>query len=149
MADQVNSGGVLPDAMIVIKDQPGRTVGWLGEVLHLSQPGAVHLVRRLVELGWVEKRPGADERSYALHLTPEGMIAAGRILSARRRALEELVARLSDEQREHLTGIASALLGPASHDQRSLAHLCRLCDRASCLSCPVYEGYRQACVAAE
>lgn len=141
VTDQIGSGGMLPDAVIVIKDQPGRTVDWLAHALEMSQPGAVHLAQKLVNLGWVEKRPGTDARSYALHLTPPGRRAADKILSARRRVLEQLVSRLSGEQREQLTGIASALLTPPALDERSLAHLCRLCDRSSCPHCPAYKSY--------
>jgi DNA-binding MarR family transcriptional regulator len=135
------AGGALADAVIVIKDQPGTTAEWLGRVLQLSQPGTAHMVRRLVTLGWVERRPGADARTRALHLTPPGRRVAVRILTARRRALADLVAPLRAEQRAQLAGIAAAVLRPAAHDERCLASLCRLCDRSRCAECPVYAGY--------
>jgi DNA-binding MarR family transcriptional regulator len=138
---QAESGGVLPDAVIVIKDEPGNTLERLRQVLEISQPGAVHLVRKLVDLGWVERRPGVDARSHALYLTPAGTAAAEEILRARRRALEALVEQLSDEQCEQLAGVASRLLAEPVRDWRSLAHVCRLCDRSCCDRCPAHEGY--------
>jgi DNA-binding MarR family transcriptional regulator len=136
----VSGGGVLAEAVIAVKDQPGVTVDWLSRVLRVSQPGAVHVVNRMVELGWVEKRPGADARSRALFLTRDGKSTARAILRARRQALRELVDRLSPWQREQLSGIAGTLLRPLPRTDQDLARLCRLCERACCGSCPVHEG---------
>ena len=141
VTDPAGAGGALADAVIVIKDQPGTTAEWLGSVLRLSQPGTAHMVRRLAALGWVERRPGADARSRALHLTPDGQAAAARILDARQRALGELIAPLAAEQRANLVDIAAAILRPAARDEQCLAALCRLCDRSRCAECPVHAGY--------
>jgi DNA-binding MarR family transcriptional regulator len=141
VAGPAGAGGVLADALIVIKDQPGCTVDWLGRALEVSQPGAVHLVHKLVDLDWVHKRAGTDARSKALHLTADGQDVAAAILRARAAVLDRLVAALSAEQRAQLAAIASALLGPPALDERTLAHLCRLCDRARCRHCPVHAGY--------
>jgi DNA-binding MarR family transcriptional regulator len=135
------AGGALAEAAVVIKDQPGVTAEWLGRVLGISQPGTAHLVRRLVALGWVERRPGTDGRSRALHLTPAGTVAAEEILAARHRALASLLEPLSAEQRRHLSTIAHAILWPEARDDKCLASLCRLCDRTRCAECPVYAGY--------
>ncbi|PWR10643.1 transcriptional regulator [Micromonospora acroterricola] len=137
----VGAGGALAEALVVLKDQPGVTAEWLGQVLGLTQPGVAHLVRRLREQGWVERRPGADARSRALHLTTEGTAAAARILHARQEALTALLAPLTSEQRRHLEDIARTLLHDEVTDDRSLAHLCRLCDRARCPRCPVHAGF--------
>jgi DNA-binding MarR family transcriptional regulator len=143
------AGGALPEAVIVIKDQPGATAEWLGGVLGVSQPGAAHLIRRLIALGWVERRPGADARSRALYLTRAGRAAATRILTARRRALAEVLAALDDGQRAHLVAIAAAVLRPEARDERCLASLCRLCDRSRCARCPVYAGHLDSAAAPE
>ncbi|TMR11428.1 winged helix-turn-helix transcriptional regulator [Nonomuraea turkmeniaca] len=138
----VGSGGALGEALIAIKDQPGRTADWLGGVLRISQPGTAHLVRRLTEQGWLER--SSRGRARPLWLTPEGERVAAAALSARQGALQRLIERLTDEQREHLVPIAAALLGPEARSERLVATLCRLCDRASCPQCPVYEEWRQA-----
>jgi DNA-binding MarR family transcriptional regulator len=138
--EPAGAGGALAEAVIVVKDQPGVTVDWLGRVLTLSQPGAVHLVKRLVALGWVDKRPGADARSRALTLTAAGKAAARTILRARRRALRGLVDQLSTEDQARLAEIAGKLLRPLPQNERDLADLCRLCDRSCCPDCPVHDG---------
>ncbi|MGR6922254.1 MarR family winged helix-turn-helix transcriptional regulator [[Actinomadura] parvosata] len=137
----VGAGGALAEALIAIKDQPGRTADWLGTVLGISQPGTAHLVRRLTEQGWVVR--GSQGRARPLRLTAEGERVAARALAARQSALEELVGRLTGEQREHLVSIAAALLGPEARSEHRLASLCRLCDRGSCPECPVHEGWRE------
>jgi DNA-binding MarR family transcriptional regulator len=141
VTDTAGAAGSLAEAVIVVKDQPGTTAEWLGQVLAISQPGTAHLVRRLVALGWVERRAGSDARSRALHLTPAGAAAARKILAARQRALTELLEPLSATQRRQLAAIARAVLRPAAHDEKRLASLCRLCDRTRCAQCPVHAGY--------
>ncbi|MBV9381159.1 MAG: hypothetical protein JOY82_24455 [Streptosporangiaceae bacterium] len=139
----VGAGGALGEALIAIKDQPDRTADWLAEVLHISQPGTAHLVRRLTGLGWVTR--DSRGRARPLRLTPEGERAAAAALAARQAVLEEFVDRLSAEQREQIEAIAWALLSPEARSEEQLAELCRLCDRASCPRCPVHEGYQRAC----
>lgn len=137
------AGGALAEALVVLKDQPGVTAEWLRQVLGLTQPGAAHLVRRLREQGWLERRPGPDARSRALHLTPAGVAAARDVLRAREEILADLLAPLDAEQREQLAGIARTLLRHEVTDRRSLAYLCRLCDRAHCPACPVHAGLHE------
>jgi DNA-binding MarR family transcriptional regulator len=140
VAAAASGGGVLAEAVIVVKDQPGVTIDWLGRVLRVSQPGAVHVVNRMVTMGWVDKRPGADARSRALYLTRAGKAAARAILRARHRALRELVGRLPARRREQLAAVAETLLRPLPDSEAELARLCRLCDRSCCGSCPVHQG---------
>jgi DNA-binding MarR family transcriptional regulator len=137
----VGAGGALGEALIAIKDQPGRTADWLAEVLHISQPGTAHLVRRLTEQGWVAR--DTDGRARPLRLTAEGERLAAEALAARQAALDRLVDRLSAREREQLVAIAGALLGPEARSEQLLAELCRLCDRSSCPRCPVHEGWQR------
>jgi DNA-binding MarR family transcriptional regulator len=137
------AGGALGEALIAIKDQPGRTADWLATVLHISQPGTAHLVRRLTDQGWVTRE--SQGRARPLRLTEQGERMASTILAAREAALDQLIDRLSPEQRGHLVAIAGELLGAEARSEQLLATLCRLCDRASCSECPAYEGWRQSC----
>ena len=144
VTEVVGAGGALGEALIAIRDQPGRTADWLAAVLHVSQPGTAHLVRKLTDNGWVERGTARDGRSRPLRLTPAGQDVADAALRARQQALRRLVARLSAEQHAQLADIAGALLGPEARDERRLARLCRLCDRGSCPQCPVHEGWQRA-----
>jgi DNA-binding MarR family transcriptional regulator len=137
--DAVGGGGVLGEALIVIKDQPGCTAEWLAGVLRISQPGTAHVVRKLIEKKWVRRDTG-EGRRRPLNLTAAGERAAAKALAARQTVLLDLVGRLSEDQREQLAGIADALLGPAARTDEQLAQLCRQCDRGACPVCPVHAG---------
>lgn len=136
--DAVGAGGALGEALIAIKDQPGRTADWLSGVLRISQPGTAHLVRRLTEQGWVTR--DSKGRLRPLRLTEEGERVAVAALAQRQAVLERLVDRLSGDQHDQLVAIAGALLGPEARDDTLLAELCRLCDRSCCPRCPVHEA---------
>ncbi len=140
----LGAGGAPAEALVAIKDQPGCTAEWLVDVLGLTQPGVAHVVRRLVEAGWVERAPGPDARSRALRLTPPGRAAAERVLAARQAVLAELVDGLSAAERRQLAAVADRLLRPPARTDRDLARLCRLCDRSRCAPCPVHAGYLAA-----
>ncbi|HEY1570310.1 MAG TPA: hypothetical protein VGG05_03125 [Pseudonocardiaceae bacterium] len=141
VTETVGAGGALGEALIAIKDQPDRTADWLAQVLHVSQPGAAHLVHRLTDLDWVHR--ASHGRTRPLRLTAAGEQAAATALAARQAALDQLVDRLSTHQREQLAAIAGRLLEPEARDELLLAELCRLCDRASCSRCPVEAGWRR------
>ncbi|MFJ8820030.1 MarR family winged helix-turn-helix transcriptional regulator [Amycolatopsis thermoflava] len=143
VTEAVGAGGALGEALIAIKDQPGRTADWLAGVLHISQPGTAHLVRRLTEQGWITRE--SEGRRRPLRLTPEGERRAADALAARQAVLDRLVERLSGAQRAQLAGVAEALLGPEARSEQTLAELCRLCDRAVCQECPVHDGWRKCC----
>jgi DNA-binding MarR family transcriptional regulator len=138
-------GGAPAEALIAIKDQPGCTAEWLVGVLRMSQPGVAHVVRRLGEAGWIERRPGSDGRTRGLHLSPAGREVAARVLAAREEVLVDMVGELSVAEREDLCVVADRLLRPPARTDRDLGRLCRLCDRSRCAPCPVHAGYLTAC----
>jgi DNA-binding MarR family transcriptional regulator len=138
VAGAVGAGGALGEALIAVKDQPGRTADWLAQVLGISQPGTAHLVRRMTDLGWVTR--DSNGRARPLRLTAKGERVAAAALTARQTVLTTMVNHLTEEQRAQLVTITGALLGPRARSEQALAQLCRLCDRASCPRCPVHEA---------
>ena len=65
-------GGAHSGALVHLDAYPGESVQELATVLGVSQPAAVKLADRLSADGLLERRPGRDNRTRALHLTPEG-----------------------------------------------------------------------------
>lgn len=59
-------------ALALIRAQPGLDQSTLGRALSINRASAMKLVNLLVERGLVERRPGRNLRSHALHLTCEG-----------------------------------------------------------------------------
>jgi MarR family transcriptional repressor of emrRAB len=134
--------GAAPAALVALHEFLDHgTMDQLRRAIGLTPSGAVRLVDRLVDLGYVVRRPGPDGRSVALVLTSPGMKAAQRILTARSGVLEGLLLGLSDTERTSLNDIAESLLAAittqrlANRDQGhdpSGGWLCRLCDFDAC-----------------
>jgi DNA-binding MarR family transcriptional regulator len=130
-------GGQAAAALVVIGDQPGLSGEELRSALRLSQPGAAHLVSRLVAAGWVDRGQGPDGRRHALTLTAAGRAAVEELLEARRTAVRSLIQPLDAAEREQLAAIAAKLLASRTAAPADLMRLCRLCERPACDRCPV------------
>ncbi len=61
----------------------GSTVDGLARAVGLTHSGAVRLADRLEADGLLERRPGPDGRTRALHLTPAGLRTAGDLQAER------------------------------------------------------------------
>ncbi len=133
------------DAALVALDGwlGGTTVDGLARVLALTHSGAVRLTDRLEADGLVQRRPGADARSRAVHVTPAGA-ARARILRAERfAALEDVLGPLDAREREVLGGLMERLLAGITHAGEAPGRTCRLCDADVCGHpdrCPVTQA---------
>jgi DNA-binding MarR family transcriptional regulator len=133
----VGQAGAAAAALVTIAAHPGRTIEQLRAPLGLSQPGAVRLVERLAEAGWVERTGPGGRRGLALDLTANGETVLDDLLAARRAALAELLEPLTSRERTQLTGLLEKLLAARSGDRSDLERLCRLCEWRTCGRCPV------------
>lgn len=75
-------------ALVLIRDNPGCGQTTLGRAMSVNRSSAMKLVNMLVERGLIERRPGPDLRTNALHLLAEG-----------EERLRELLHRLSESDR--------------------------------------------------
>ena len=110
----------------------GTTVDGLARVLALTHSGAVRLADRLERDGLVERRPGADGRTRALHATAAGARAAQRLQAERFAALEDVLAPLDAAERAALAGMLEKLLAGLTPDHAVAGRICRLCDPGVC-----------------
>jgi len=138
----VGQAGAAAAALVTIAAHPGRTIEQLRAPLRLSQPGAVRLVERLADAGWVERTGPGGRRGFALDLTPQGETVLDALLAARRAALAELLEPLSSRERTQLTGLLEKLLAARTGDRSDLERLCRLCEWRTCERCPVAGAVR-------
>ena len=129
-------GGGAPAALVHIQAHPGESVEALRHVLGISQPAAVRIADRLVAAGLLERRPGPDRRTLALHLTPAGETAATQALERRTAALRELLAVLDPAERDALVPLLERLVASLASDRAQALTTCRLCDRSACTSTP-------------
>ena len=138
----VGQAGAAAAALVTIAAHPGRSIERLRAPLGLSQPGAVRLVERLVDLGWVERAGAGGRRGLELRLTPAGEAVLAELLRARRAALAELIEPLTEAEHAQLSDLLEKLLAARTGDRHDLERLCRLCEWRICDECPVAGALR-------
>lgn len=139
VADVSGLEGEAPAAVMTIGTRPGRTIKHLCRTLGLSHSGAVRLVARLEDRGWVEREPQRDGRKVGLRLTGPGRRMRDELLAARRGFLEDALRPLSASQRASLEEALAALLRGLPGDPTEAWHICRYCEHRVCRgkACPV------------
>ena len=99
-------------ALLLIRTNPGCDQTALGRALSINRSSAMKLVNFLVERGLVERRPGRDLRTNALHLIPGAEPRIVELLDALRESDRRMSERLSAAERTQLFGLLRKL-GPA------------------------------------
>lgn len=132
------SGGEASAALVSIGHAPACSIDFLARALHRSHPGTVRLVDRLALLKWVERRPGSDGRTVALHLTDTGEQMRKQVLAARQEVLERLLATVPDDTQAVLAAVLETTLKAVRGPDLDRGYtICRLCDGAVCSDCPM------------
>jgi DNA-binding MarR family transcriptional regulator len=111
-------------------DRP--TIDLLRRVLGLTPSGAVRLVDRLADAGYVTRGPGTDGRSRTITLTAEGRRAAERVAQARAEVLTDTLAVLSPAERAALGALLGRLFTGLVRNKDATRWICRLCDTVAC-----------------
>jgi MarR family transcriptional repressor of emrRAB len=133
MAGVAGHGASGPAALVALDGVAGGgSIDTLRRLLGITHSGAVRLVDRLAAGGLVERRVGADARTVAIHLTPQGRRTARRVLAAREAALEQVLSPLSTGQRDQLKSLLSAMLRGFEATPETARRICRLCDADRC-----------------
>lgn len=131
-------------AVVVLAAGHGLSVTELGRRVGLSQPAAARMVDSLEAAGLVRRSAGSG-RAVSVGLTQDGREAFGRLLHARAEPLADLLGGLSTHEQELLDDLLETLLTRLYGRTGNAEVLCRLCDRASCVSsaaCPVGQAER-------
>jgi DNA-binding MarR family transcriptional regulator len=100
-------------ALILIRDNPGSDQTALGRALSINRSSAMKLINLLVERNLVERRPGRNLRTNALHLTDKGEALVPQMLQALRTSDTKMTAALSAEEVRVLIGLLRKLGRPA------------------------------------
>jgi MarR family transcriptional repressor of emrRAB len=147
-AAAASRGGAHPAALVHLLAHPGDSIDELARVLRISQPGAVQAANRLEAQGLVERRPGRDARTRALHLTRRGRATARAILAERADAVGGMLDALDADQRAQLEALLDTLVARLADDRPQALTVCRLCDRGACAAgdaeCPLEHTTRRA-----
>ena len=117
--DSLSQIGVTPGratSLVFISLHEGCDQNALARALGINRASAMGAVNALVALGAVERRPGRDRRSNALHLTEAGQRLRDEVEQVTADHDAEFFGVLSDEERETLDRIlrkARTLNSPA------------------------------------
>lgn len=104
--------GVTParaTAIVYIGLHPGCDQTTLGRALGVNRASTVKAVDEMEALGAIERRPGRDRRTNALHLTSAGEALRARIEEETATHDQEAFAVLTDEEREQLSLLLAKL----------------------------------------
>lgn len=113
----------------------------LSRLVGISHSGAVRMVNRLADAGFVERRAGPDGRTITVALTRRGHNVARRLREARHAAVVAALSSLSDRERRQLTGICERLVAGLTTSRLGAraegrpptgGALCRMCDPVAC-----------------
>lgn len=130
-------------ALALLYHEPGLSIRKLAERVALSHAGAVRLVDRMVAGGLVERRGQmSDGRARLLHLTIAGEAAGRGVLQARNDVLTRAFNVLNDDEATVLGLLSGRMLRALLKSEEHACRVCRLCDRSSCLNCPVDDELR-------
>jgi len=89
-------------ALMLIRANPGCDQTALGRALSINRSSAMKLVNGLESRKLVERRPGRDLRTNALHLLPYGEGQLEVVLSLLRDSDQRISARMSEAERSTL-----------------------------------------------
>src|SRR5262249_62360859 len=124
--------------LLTLRFRPVLTATELAAVAGIAQPTAVRVLDGLIRRGLVvrQRRTG---REAPVRLTSLGRKRAQQLLSARLRAIGELLTPLSRHEHAALEHIVDRLLAAATTSRAFARTTCRLCDHAACNGprCPI------------
>lgn len=140
----VGASGMSPTAcacLISIAHQDtAQTISDIAAICGLSHSAAVRLVERLEKLRYVSKVAArSDRREVHVSLTAEGYEMRDTILRARRSAIEPVLSKISDADRQVIEQAAGIILSEMTGSRLESEQICRLCDAVACggEDCPV------------
>ena len=101
-------------ALLLIRANPGCDQTALSKALSVNRSSAMKLVNVLVDRGLIERRPGRDLRTNALHLLPDGEERVAEMLDQLRESDRRLAADLTAAERATLMALLKKLRKPRS-----------------------------------
>ncbi|OYY90327.1 MAG: MarR family transcriptional regulator [Sphingomonas sp. 28-66-16] len=92
-------------ALLIVRDNPGCDQTALGQALHVNRSSAMKLVNALTERDLVERQPGRDLRTNALHITAGGRDRIDEMVRCLDEADQAAAVALSTDERLQLMAL--------------------------------------------
>lgn len=89
-------------ALLLIRSNDGCDQSTLGRALRVNRSSAMKLVNLLIDRNLIERGPGRDMRSHALHLTEHGERQIDRMVAAVREAEDRASSALDPDEKATL-----------------------------------------------
>lgn len=124
LAERLSPLGVTPSratAIVYIGLHEGCDQITLGRALGVNRASTMKAIDALTMLGAIERRPGRDRRTNALHLTETGRDLRGAIEQATRDHDQTAFAVLSADERTQLRGLLTKLRSRAQRRAPAIA----------------------------
>ncbi|MFD0916071.1 MarR family winged helix-turn-helix transcriptional regulator [Pseudahrensia aquimaris] len=132
-------------AIVQIGTERNSSIEDLRRMLGLEHSSVVRLIDRLERSGFARRERGAssDKRRVIINLTDEGENQFTRILDARAKVIQKVIAQLSASEMELLNGLVAKLMPAVAECGDDQHVVCRLCDLEVCPQerCPVNLAY--------
>ncbi len=96
-------------ALLIIRDNPGCDQSALGQALWVNRSSAMKLVNALTEQDLVERQPGRDLRTNALHITASGRDRLEAMVQCLNEADAAAAVALSADEQRQLLGLLRKL----------------------------------------
>lgn len=91
------------NALLVLREHPGITMGEICEKLFLACSTATDLIDRMEKSGYLNrKRDPQDRRVIRLSITEKGKQVIAEVIAARRRYVASILKQLTEEETEQL-----------------------------------------------
>jgi len=101
--------------LFFVADRPGCHMGDVAKTFAVTLPAITHIVDRLEQKGFVTRGTDpADRRVYRLELTPTGRDLAEELVGLQLRGLEQVLARMSPDDRGRVLSGLETLVDAAT-----------------------------------
>ena len=101
-----------------VNRRPGLTIAELLDILKITKQSLNRVLKELLDLGYVEARPGvSDRRKRLLFTTPKGKRLAMELASVQTRRFSRALAELPEEARNGAIEFLLAMIEPTERDR--------------------------------
>ncbi len=136
--DELGVAGAAPVVLVALSTYlEERPLDEIASAFEITPSAVVRVIDRLVDLGVVQRRPGADGRRVSVTLTAKGRRRAKAILARRERELRGVTEALTRTEQRELARLHEKLLRSLPDSREAAGRICRYCD---VLGCGHYEG---------